>query len=39
MIAANVTVANFLKWQEIPAIYRIHEEPTAKAHQELCQYE
>ena len=30
MIAANVTVANFLKWQEIPAIYRIHEEPTAK---------
>jgi len=30
MIAANVTVANFLKWQEIPAIYRIHEEPTIK---------
>ncbi len=30
MIAANVTVANFLKWQEIPAIYRIHEEPSAK---------
>jgi ribonuclease R len=30
MIAANVTVANFLKWQDIPAIYRIHEEPSAK---------
>ena len=30
MIAANVSVANFLKWQEIPAIYRIHEEPQAR---------
>ena len=30
MIAANVSVANFLKWQEIPAVYRIHEEPSAK---------
>ncbi len=30
MIAANVCVANFLKWQEIPAIYRIHERPQQK---------
>ncbi len=30
MIAANVSVANFLKWQSIPAIYRIHEEPKAR---------
>lgn len=30
MIAANVSVANFLKWQDIPAIYRVHEEPTAR---------
>ena len=30
MIAANVSVANFMKWQEIPSVYRIHEEPSAK---------
>lgn len=30
MIAANVSVANYLKWQEIPAVYRIHEEPQAR---------
>ena len=30
MIAANCSVANFLKWQEIPAVYRIHEEPQAR---------
>ena len=30
MIAANVCVANFMKWQEIPAIYRIHDEPSSK---------
>lgn len=30
MIAANVSVADFLKWQDIPAIYRVHEEPQAK---------
>ncbi len=30
MIAANVCVANFMKWQEIPCIYRIHEEPQAR---------
>lgn len=30
MIAANVCVANYLRWQEIPAIYRIHEQPSAK---------
>lgn len=30
MIAANVAVASFLKWQEIPAIYRVHEEPAAR---------
>lgn len=30
MIAANVSVANFMKWQEIPSVYRIHEEPQAK---------
>lgn len=30
MIAANVCVANFMKWQEIPSVYRIHEEPSPK---------
>ncbi|MBR2067576.1 MAG: VacB/RNase II family 3'-5' exoribonuclease [Solobacterium sp.] len=30
MIAANVCVASYLKWQEIPAIYRIHEKPLMK---------
>ena len=30
MIAANVCVANFLKWQEIPAIYRVHDAPKRK---------
>lgn len=30
MIAANVSVADFLKWQDIPAIYRVHEEPQAR---------
>lgn len=30
MIAANVCVANFMKWQEIPSVYRIHEEPSEK---------
>lgn len=30
MIAANVSVANFMKWQEIPSVYRIHEEPQQK---------
>lgn len=30
MIAANVSVANFMKWQEIPSVYRIHEEPQPK---------
>lgn len=30
MIAANVSVANFMKWQEIPSVYRIHEEPQMK---------
>ncbi len=30
MIAANVCVANFLKWQDIPAIYRVHEEPSSR---------
>ncbi len=30
MIAANVCVADFLKWQDIPAIYRVHEEPQAR---------
>lgn len=30
MIAANVCVANFMKWQEIPSIYRIHDEPSSK---------
>lgn len=30
MIAANVCVANFMKWQEIPCVYRIHEEPSAR---------
>ena len=30
MIAANVSVANFLRWQDIPAIYRVHGEPAAK---------
>ena len=30
MIAANVCVANQLKWAQIPGIYRIHEEPSAR---------
>ena len=30
MIAANVSVANFLKWQEIPAVYRVHGDPKAE---------
>ncbi len=30
MIAANVSVANFLKWQEIPAVYRVHGTPKAE---------
>ncbi len=30
MIAANVCTANYMKWQEIPGIYRIHEEPQYK---------
>ena len=30
MIAANVCVANFMKWQSIPSVYRIHEEPKAR---------
>lgn len=30
MIAANVCVANFLRWQEIPAVYRVHEEPSLR---------
>lgn len=30
MIAANVSVADFLKWQDIPAVYRVHEEPQAR---------
>ena len=30
MIAANVTVASFLRYQNIPAIYRVHEKPMAK---------
>ena len=30
MIAANVCVASFLKWQDIPTIYRVHEEPQAR---------
>lgn len=30
MVAANVCVANFMKWQEIPSVYRIHEEPQPK---------
>ena len=30
MIAANVCVANQLKWSQIPGIYRIHEEPSSR---------
>ena len=30
MIAANVCVANFMKWQDIPSVYRIHEEPSLR---------
>lgn len=30
MIAANVCIAGFMKWQEIPSVYRIHEEPSSK---------
>lgn len=30
MIAANVCVADLMKWQEIPSVYRIHEEPQAR---------
>ena len=30
MIAANVCVANFMRWQEIPSVYRVHEEPSAR---------
>ena len=30
MIAANVCVANFMRWQDIPSVYRIHEEPQPK---------
>ena len=30
MIAANVCVADLMHWQDIPSIYRIHEEPQAK---------
>ncbi len=30
MIAANVCVANQMKWAQLPSIYRIHEEPSAK---------
>ncbi len=30
MIAANVCVANQMKWASLPCVYRIHEEPQAK---------
>ena len=30
MIAANVCVANQMKWANLPCVYRIHEEPQAK---------
>lgn len=30
MIVTNVCVAEFMKWQEIPCIYRVHEKPQAK---------
>lgn len=35
MIAANVIVASFLKWQNIPCIYRVHEKPMAKKIQQF----
>lgn len=37
MIAANVAVANFMKKHEIPAVYRIHEEPQAKRMREFVE--
>ena len=27
MIAANVTVASYMKWLDVPAVYRVHEAP------------
>lgn len=30
MIAANVCVANQMKWANLPCVYRVHEEPQAK---------
>ena len=30
MIVTNVCVAEFMKWQEIPCIYRVHEKPQSK---------
>ena len=35
MIAANVSVANYMKWLDVPSIYRIHESPTAKKMKEF----
>ena len=35
MIAANVTVAAHLKWQDIPAVYRVHEQPAIKKMREF----
>ena len=30
MIITNICVAEFMKWQEIPCIYRVHEKPQAR---------
>ncbi len=35
MIAANVSIANYMKWLDVPSIYRIHETPTAKKMKEF----
>ncbi len=35
MLAANETVAEYLQWAEVPAVYRVHEQPTPAKMKEL----
>ncbi len=38
MIAANVAVAEFLYYADLPAVYRVHETPSAEKIENLCEF-
>ena len=38
MIAANVAVAEFIHYSEMPGIYRVHENPSAEKLQSFCNF-